>query len=320
MNVTAEALEALVSIKIDKFSGQKKDWEDWYETFKTMLQRKGMGAVIAHLDDDMEVPADSDDCIGLDGQVDTVRLKFKKENKQAYAYLVSHMDQKTRAGKICYKRVLNHRRDPHSEGNFETIMPEFRKLCAQDKPDDKVDLQTTLHTSKLGTQQDPVEFMSEMTETRRKLEENFGVVTSDYELISLIVNKLPWFEDRTKIPPYNDIKKEYIALLEDETNFDKTVFDLEKDLNDRFEELYPHLRNGGEVGLIGGQVKSRCFRCGSWDHKSFNCPDLTSNKPMFDPGAFARVMSNQSNANNSNGSGRGNGGRGRSRPTRLSRS
>ena len=49
-------------------------------------------------------------------------LYFKSENKQACAYLVSDMDKKTKAGMNSYKRVLDHRKAPHSEGNFKTIM------------------------------------------------------------------------------------------------------------------------------------------------------------------------------------------------------
>ena len=118
----------------------------------------------------------------------------------------------------------------------------------------------------------------DMKTLRLKLEKLSKPISED-ALFMDILGKLPVFEDREKGGPYDAIEQEQIKAIEvdearshgDEERSRFTLLELEHQMTAKFLLLYPQHGHGEEVGLMAGQVKKKCFKCGSWNHMSYNC-------------------------------------------------
>ena len=134
-------------LRVPIFDGTEKTWNYWSNTFESVLEQKKLGEIVAFLKNEEEIPEDDDDCQqpvkAKDGStsmvVDASLLEIQKQNKRAFAVMLSSMNAKLESGKAAWNLIMLHKDASagYSSGNFKRAFKTQEELY---RPMNKVTL------------------------------------------------------------------------------------------------------------------------------------------------------------------------------------
>ena len=259
------------SIRVVVFSGKREDWENWREKFMVKASLRGYEGIL--LGDD-KVPETHD----KDGKKKTLKPEEQviiEANKKGFGDLVLSIDCSTSAGKVAFSMVKGTKTTENPSGNLHAA---FIRLKAKFEPNTTpqlVQLTREFHSKKLGRNQDPDIFITNLEALKVKMAE-LGHNLPDKSLILHVLNSLPeQYELEVKMLEHK------MELLK-EKNKEIGIEDVRNELNLKYERLKMQVKpTMDHAYYMGTKFKGKCNYCGKYGHKSTECRfrNSNSNKP-----------------------------------------
>ena len=276
-------------VKIPSFNGEEDEWNAWSDVFISVMEQKGYEVLVDCLDDEnVEIPMDGKKC-----KEDSIEEILKKQNRKASTYLLTAMNRKVDKGKEAFDIVQLYKDKTigYKSGNFKLAWKALEDLYNSDDPTSKTDLKKMYDGMELkyGSEERPAKFISELRGLKKKLAK-VGRIISEEDFMTDILSKLPPPSKPGEDAPYATIQQLIEKDLEERPD-KMTVTKIQKLLTARHKALFQIGKDEEEIELSANQVKVKCFKCGDWGHKSYDCPDKKSpndNKSGSYQGRFGR--------------------------------
>ena len=166
------------SVKISKFTGEKYDWKLWSEVFKARLMTKGLLEIIEMKAED--IPDKTAD------ENDSSIKKLIDKNKGAYLEMVSHMDMKSRKGRIAMNLVISTKGEKYPFGNSAQAWHNLNRKYSPKTSAEMTRVKTSYVNAKLKFGQDPDEFVDYLERLKERLEEMGEKMTNRTFAVDLI--------------------------------------------------------------------------------------------------------------------------------------
>jgi len=266
-------------LKPPRFGGTEEEWRVWSSNFLSILVQKKMEEIVDFLDSPENIPRDDDLCMQADGVTpDTAKQTLKKQNKRAYALLQTSINYKTSDGLLAWNNVENFkdRNGGYKDGDFKKAWKVLEEFYEPKDATSLADLVDEYNKKRLSRKEDPALMISFLQSIKARMKDQGHTITEDQFIVD-VLSKLPSAKKEGEVPPYEDIKREIQRDISSGARI--TWIAVQRLLHSRYKVLYPKQESqSNEVALNASQVKVKCFKCGEWGHKSFNCPQNKGSK------------------------------------------
>ena len=254
--------------KIEKFSGEKREWPIWSEVFKARMEAKDLLEVMEMSPEEILTKVTSkDESMG--------NKDLMKKNKKVYSELMMSIDMKKAAGRIAIKLIIACKTKNFPQGDGALAWHKLKKKYEPSTSAELSQIDSLYVNAKLRPRQDPDVFVDYLEQLRTRLADLSSPVSDRRFLLNLgtkltkeyenVVDKIHDLLD-AKDPTEEDLSNE-IELIRERLN--EKFMRLNK--GRRFSEDKDEEVDGEKALYAGTQFKGRCYKCGRVGHKGAKC-------------------------------------------------
>ena len=265
------------TVKIERFSGKKKDWKLWSEVFKSRAESKGLLDVLLMKPEDLpDVKAD------LTKQEVSI---LSKKNVKAYMELIACISMKMAERRVAMNLVIASKSSKYPKGNCAQAWKNLERKYAPQTAAELSRLKKLYVNAKLRPGSDPDMFIDYLERLRMELSDMGDGINDKTFLIDLI-SKLN--ED------YENVVEKISDMIDSADENNELNVEIVRDrLRAKFERMTkdkPFFKKNkqkfnysnedsddedtDEALMTNGSFKGRCHKCGQYGHKGANCPSI----------------------------------------------
>jgi hypothetical protein len=170
--------------KIITFNGKKRDWDPWEEKFLARAKRRGYKHILLG----KETIPDSSEILDESKDTDKPKIKIRELNETAYGDLVTAMDTSKPGGLVAFGLIKGSKSLDYADGNAQVAWSRLQRKYAPKTAPSLSKMHKQFYSAKLKKKQDPDEFITNLEDTRSRMEAMKSTMSDDQFMMHIMNN------------------------------------------------------------------------------------------------------------------------------------